>query len=59
MFNKGLLHGAFLVMPDASGVAKVADPAKLEKMGPLTTFMVDSVDETIEKAKGAGGKLHV
>ena len=47
-FQKGVMHGAFHLR-DAAGV-DVARP------GSVTTFLVDSIDDTLAKAEAAGGK---
>lgn len=59
MFNKGNLNGAFLLMPHENGVANVTDLGPPEQNVPVTTFMVESIEETIKKVEAAGGKVHV
>jgi len=50
MFSKGLLHGAFL---------HVSEPSSSDKVGPVATFMVDSIEDTLSKVESAGGKTKV
>jgi len=57
--SRGRLQGHFLVVSDASAVATTHDPSRLDKGGPVATFMVDSIDESAGKITAAGGKMHV
>jgi predicted enzyme related to lactoylglutathione lyase len=59
MFSKGALHGAFLLVADEDAVAKIADPKRPEVSGPVATFMVSNIDETLKKVEAAGGKSHM
>lgn len=58
-FNKGPLHGAFLLMPDEDAVVRTADPKRLEKSATVTSFMVANIEETLKKVEAAGGKCHM
>lgn len=59
MFNKGMLHGAFLLLPDDDATAKVANQSPPKKSVPVATFMVESIEETIKKVEAAGGKVNM
>jgi len=58
MFNKGNLHGAFLLMDEGKHLLNV-DAADPKKLAVLTTLCVSSIDETLEKIGKSGGKTHV
>lgn len=59
MFNKGNLNGAFLLMANEDGVAEVTDLGPPKQNVPVTTFMVESIEQTIEKIEAAGGKVQM
>ncbi len=50
-FKKGVLNGAFLVVPEVATVGT--------KMTPLSTFYVDSIEDTVSKVEKHGGRLHL
>ena len=58
-FNKGSLNGAFLLMLDENEVAKVTDLGPSKHDVPVTTFSVESIEETIKKVESAGGKVYM
>lgn len=55
-FNKDILHGAFVKVPE---VPSVVNTSNLALSPILLNFMVNSIDETLDKVKSAGGKVHV
>lgn len=55
MFNRGTLHGAFLLLPDDDAAAEVSDAPKA--CVPVATFMVESINETVKKIGAAGGTI--
>ncbi|EQB57040.1 hypothetical protein CGLO_02880 [Colletotrichum gloeosporioides Cg-14] len=57
-FNKGNLHGAFLLMEESNRISNV-DEGRPERIPVLPTFAVKSIEETIAEAEKLGGKLHV
>ncbi|WYZ41658.1 hypothetical protein EsH8_V_000553 [Colletotrichum jinshuiense] len=57
-FNKGELHGGFLLMEEGNQIAN-HDEAKPERMAVLPTFCVQSIEETVAKAEKLGGRIHV
>lgn len=59
MFNKGHLNGAFLLIPNENGVTHVTNLGPPEQNVPVTTFLVESIEETIKKVEAAGGKVHM
>src|ERR1700742_2998563 len=59
MFNKGALHGGFLLQAHEHGVAKVTELGPPEQDVPVMTFLVESIEETLKKAEAAGGKVHM
>lgn len=59
MFKKGSLNGAFLLVHDEEQVNKVTELASPKRHAPVTTFHVESIEETIKKIEAAEGKVHV
>jgi hypothetical protein len=58
MFSKGDLHGALVLMEEGHQVV-VADATNTGRIAITTNFCVKSIEETVEIATKAGGKLHV
>ncbi len=56
MFQKDSFHGAFLVVPE---VANVLDDKAPGKIAPLATFLVKSIEETLETVVKNGGRVHL
>jgi len=50
------LNGAFLLMPSENEAADLGPP---KQDVPVTTFLVESIEETIKKVEAAGGKVHI
>ncbi|KIW96342.1 uncharacterized protein Z519_03411 [Cladophialophora bantiana CBS 173.52] len=59
MFNKGALHGGFLLQTHENGVAKITELGPPEQDVPVMTFLVESIDETLKKVESAGGKMYI
>ncbi|KAL0942434.1 glyoxalase bleomycin resistance protein dioxygenase [Colletotrichum truncatum] len=57
-FNKGELHGGFLLMKEGNQIVNY-DKERPERMPLLPTFCVRSIEETLGEVKSFGGKLHV
>jgi predicted enzyme related to lactoylglutathione lyase len=59
MFQKGNLAGAFVKMSRPEGVAAVADREYLAKSPVLAYYLVERIEETLEKVEKAGGQVHM
>jgi len=59
MFTKGKMHGAFVKMSRPEGIANVADEGYVAKMPVLPTYMVESLEKTLEVVEEKGGKRHM
>ncbi|EOO00358.1 putative glyoxalase bleomycin resistance protein dioxygenase protein [Phaeoacremonium minimum UCRPA7] len=60
-FHKGeSLHGAFIQMPeDGNCLIRAWDAEDPLAMSVLTTYCVDSIEDTLAKVESHGGKVHV
>ena len=61
MFSKGKnMHGAFIHMPqDSNCHVRAWDAQNPGAMAVLTTYNVDSIEDTLALAETHGGKVHV
>jgi predicted enzyme related to lactoylglutathione lyase len=63
MFNKGTgpgsLNGAFLLVHEGKGVANVTEMGPDRQGVPITTYVVESIEETVKKIETAGGKVQM
>lgn len=53
-FRRGLLNGAFLLVDQVPSVADSSNPGRT---GPVATFGVANIDDTLAKVQKAGGKV--
>ncbi|RYP04161.1 hypothetical protein DL764_004628 [Monosporascus ibericus] len=56
LFNKGSVHGAFLLMQEGYQMTQYGKLDK-EVLPPLPTFCVKECDETLQKVQASGGKV--
>ncbi|GKT60477.1 glyoxalase bleomycin resistance protein dioxygenase [Colletotrichum tofieldiae] len=57
-FNKGELHGGFLLMEDGNQIAG-HDAARPERMAVLPTFCVRDIEGSVAEVERLGGRVHV